>query len=135
MTDDELLLASVIASPKDDLPRLVYADWLDETGRPLNVARAEFIRVQCELNRCEPDRERLAQLLIREKTLLSLYGPAWLEPLRRKGEPLFSTRSHGLFRRGFVEVVWMPAGWFLWKSELLFRRAPVTEVRITLSTP
>lgn len=46
MTDDEAaLLAAVLADRDDDLVRLVYADWLDENGRP---ERAEFIRVQCE---------------------------------------------------------------------------------------
>lgn len=36
----------IIAQPKDDLPRLVLADWLEEHGQP---ELAEFIRVQCEL--------------------------------------------------------------------------------------
>lgn len=40
------LLAAVRASPADDLPRLVLADWLEEKGE---AERAEFIRVQCEL--------------------------------------------------------------------------------------
>jgi uncharacterized protein (TIGR02996 family) len=39
-------LRAIIAAPDDDLPRLVFADWLDERG---HHARAEFIRVQCEL--------------------------------------------------------------------------------------
>lgn len=30
MTDGDALLAAILASPEDDLPRLVYADWLDE---------------------------------------------------------------------------------------------------------
>ena len=42
------LLAAVKAQPSDDLPRLVMADWLDEHGEE---ARAEFIRVQCEMKR------------------------------------------------------------------------------------
>jgi uncharacterized protein (TIGR02996 family) len=47
MSDDRAaFLAAIIAAPKDDLPRLIYADWLDEHGEP---ARAEFIRVQCDL--------------------------------------------------------------------------------------
>jgi uncharacterized protein (TIGR02996 family) len=47
VTADELaLLRHIEAYPDDDLPRLVYADWLDEQGRH---TRAEFIRVQCEL--------------------------------------------------------------------------------------
>ena len=42
MSTERALLAAIAASPDDDLPRLVYADWLDENGRPL---RAEFIRL------------------------------------------------------------------------------------------
>lgn len=38
-------LASIRAAPDDDLPRLVFADWLDENGDP---DRAEFIRFQVE---------------------------------------------------------------------------------------
>lgn len=40
------MLAAVLARPEDDLPRLVFADYLDENGEP---ERAEFVRVQCEL--------------------------------------------------------------------------------------
>lgn len=39
------LRAAVLASPTDDLPRLVLADWLDEHSCP---ERADFIRSQCE---------------------------------------------------------------------------------------
>ncbi len=45
------LEAAVIAAAEDDLPRLVYADWLDEHGDP---ARAAFIRVQCALHDKNP---------------------------------------------------------------------------------
>lgn len=43
--DQAGFLSAIIAAPDDDLPRLTYADWLDEHGEP---ERAEFIRVQCE---------------------------------------------------------------------------------------
>lgn len=33
-TDHAALLATVLASPDDDLRRLVYADYLDECGHP-----------------------------------------------------------------------------------------------------
>jgi uncharacterized protein (TIGR02996 family) len=46
--DDEAFLRAIGAAPEDDAPRLVYADWLDDRG---DAARAEFIRVQCELAR------------------------------------------------------------------------------------
>ena len=46
MTTREGLMAAILAAPDDDLPRLVFADWLEENGE---AERAEFIRVQCEL--------------------------------------------------------------------------------------
>lgn len=43
----DALLAAVLANPENDLPRLVFADWLEENGE---VERARFIRAQvaCE---------------------------------------------------------------------------------------
>jgi len=41
--DERALIQAIIAAPDDDLPRLVYADWLEEHGRP---ERAEFIRMR-----------------------------------------------------------------------------------------
>lgn len=56
-------LRAVIARPDDDLPRLVYADWLDEQG---DSDRAEFIRLQCQLALAplSPADERKAQNLL-----------------------------------------------------------------------
>lgn len=34
MTDGDVLLRAILANPADDAPRLVFADHLDETGRP-----------------------------------------------------------------------------------------------------
>lgn len=48
MSDRSAFLVAIIAAPDDDTPRLVFADWLQERGED---ARAEFIRVQCELAR------------------------------------------------------------------------------------
>jgi uncharacterized protein (TIGR02996 family) len=46
MGDGELLLRAILGQPKEETPRLVYADWCDENGQP---ERAEFIRVQVRL--------------------------------------------------------------------------------------
>lgn len=46
MSDDESFLVGICRNPDDDVPRLVYADWLEERGQ---AERAEFIRVQIEL--------------------------------------------------------------------------------------
>src|SRR5687768_3217999 len=48
MGDEPALLQAIREAPDDDAPRLVYADWLDEHGRP---ERAEFVRVCVELIR------------------------------------------------------------------------------------
>ncbi|OWK40567.1 TIGR02996 domain-containing protein [Fimbriiglobus ruber] len=42
---ERAFLAAIAANRADDLPRLVYADWLEEQGR---AARARFIRLQIE---------------------------------------------------------------------------------------
>jgi uncharacterized protein (TIGR02996 family) len=51
MTDRDAMLAAVAASPADDTPRLVFADWLDEHGEE---AYASFVRKQVELARLSP---------------------------------------------------------------------------------
>jgi uncharacterized protein (TIGR02996 family) len=117
------LLPAVLAAPDDDLPRLVYADALEEAG---DAARAEFIRVQIELAR-EPGR---IDLKAREAALLAIHGEEWLAPLRQKGEALESRSTHGQFRRGFIEIVWMPAIGFVKRAGILFERTPVRELRV-----
>ena len=97
MSDEAALLASIWESPLDDAPRLVYADWLEETGEVANVARAELIRVQCELDRIDEDDPRRADLRERDKALRAEFGRVWREGLPRggvRGAP---------FRRGFPE--------------------------------
>src|SRR5262249_46624256 len=87
-------LEAIRESPGDDALRLVYADWLDDHG---DAARAEFIRVQCELAR-PPGKERRAGLEDRESALLSANRGAWLAPLDRVLQ-----YDHCTFRRGFPE--------------------------------
>lgn len=43
------LLAAVARAPADDTPRLMFADYLADTGDPRDAAWAEFIRIQIEL--------------------------------------------------------------------------------------
>lgn len=48
MSDLEALYRAVLASPDEDMPRLMYADCVQERG---DEARAKFIRAQCALAR------------------------------------------------------------------------------------
>jgi uncharacterized protein (TIGR02996 family) len=43
------LLAAILESPEDDVPRLVLADYLEERNAPGDEWRAELIRVQCRI--------------------------------------------------------------------------------------
>jgi uncharacterized protein (TIGR02996 family) len=71
LPDWELLLKAVAASPDDDLPRLVAADWLDEHGEP---ERGEFIRLQIAR-----EQQGHTEMAPRERGLLNnpLFGPLW----------------------------------------------------------
>jgi uncharacterized protein (TIGR02996 family) len=51
VTDREALYRAVVATPSDDAPRLILADWLDENGE---ADLAAFVRIQCELVRLPP---------------------------------------------------------------------------------
>lgn len=83
MSDENALLAAIAAHPLDDTPRLVFADWLDERGDPADVAKAEFIRVQCELAQLPASDPRYPALVKREKALLTDWRKVWTKPLKK----------------------------------------------------
>lgn len=97
-----VFLAAIADRPDDDLPRLVYADWLDENGDP---DRAEFIRVQIELAKLLEFDPRRVELKAREDELLTPHRSVW-------GLPEFRGQSQ-TFRRGFVERVNVTAEWLV----------------------
>lgn len=73
MTDESALLAAIHADPRSDLPRLVYADWLDDHGE---ADYAEFIRLQCHTaaRYGALASKRASQ---RERSLLRQHGAKW----------------------------------------------------------
>src|SRR5262249_29478592 len=93
MTDGEDLLRAIVATPEDDAPRLVYADWLDEHGVP---DWAEFIRVQVELAATPGTGWRVMELTQRELVLIQT----------KAGRFMANTTAwvtEPVFRRGFLE--------------------------------
>jgi uncharacterized protein (TIGR02996 family) len=58
MSEESAFLAHLAANPGDDVTRLVYADWLDESGDE----RAGFLRAEQELARLGEDDPRAAEL-------------------------------------------------------------------------
>lgn len=109
MSDEPALLAAIRAHPNEDTPRLMYADWLDENGRP---ELAEFIRIQCAPDADEAAEEYAAELEERNRG-------RWLREL---GVPQFPGANWG-FRRGFPEYLDAPSPLFLERYEA-FARVP-----------
>lgn len=159
MNDGDALLASVLAAPDDDAPRLVYADWLDEHGEG---ERAELIRVQSELatmmpttircKRAPPDDMRSfhrncrwCHLRLRERKLLLTRLPG-----TSTGRPSENTRAAARyvwagpiaqledpdgngwqFRRGFIDSITCTAADWLAHADAILAQHPVQTVRLT----
>ena len=135
--DGTALLRAVLASPDDDAPRLVYADWLDDHDRP---AWAEFIRAQVAAARdlcpntwvppreacaspdcrsCRTLRDRAAELRSSPDFWESVWG-GWQAPV-----------GGAWYARGFIESVSVTADRFVVTAGRLFSLHPIQRVRLT----
>ena len=120
MSDEQSFLDEITANPDDDIPRLIYADWLEERGDP----RGEFIRVQCELAGLRKTQKRFAELRAREAALKIPNEARWAQ-----GFP-YSLRKC-VFRRGFIEECSVALSYFLRNSEKIMRLCPLRNVVFT----
>jgi uncharacterized protein (TIGR02996 family) len=93
--DETALLSAILAAPDDDVPRLVYADYLEDRG---DGPRAAFVRLQCEharrLANSEPVTDDLIDTIRRLRPLVAI-ADDWLVP----------AGGHMTFHRGFVQAV------------------------------
>lgn len=130
MTESADLLAAIAAAPADDLPRLVFADWLDDRGEP---AYAQFIR----------DQIRLAQ--VPQWDPLAVRARHQLKDSLGIGRPFFGAlpqlpiflkwHPEKAFRRGFGSgVVVHQLSGLLEAGPQLFDLAPVEELWLSGAT-
>jgi uncharacterized protein (TIGR02996 family) len=134
MTPEAGFLQDICENPDDDLPRLVYADWLEDNGDP---DRAEFIRVQVRRARLGED-PAAGPLVRRAAGLLQEHWDEWVRPLARllakpregwlRGD--YHPEALYKFRRGFISILDLDTGWFVEHAEELFRLAPLRHVRL-----
>ncbi|MFO0978474.1 MAG: TIGR02996 domain-containing protein [Planctomycetaceae bacterium] len=120
MADEQTFLDEIVANPDDDLPRLIYADWLEEQGNP----RGEFIRVQCELASLKKTQVRYRELRAREQELWTSHGAEWV-----KGFPYSLRRC--VFRRGFIEESAIALSYFVRNWSKIGRLTPLRHVTFT----
>ncbi|MFO0807982.1 MAG: TIGR02996 domain-containing protein [Gemmataceae bacterium] len=119
MTDAQTaFLRSIAERPDDDLPRLVYADWLEDRGDP----RGEFVRLQTVLagNDCAEARAAFER---REAELAVRYRSEWLRRLD-------GWRGDAIFERGFVEEVCVSARRFMERGESWRRVEPFRRIAL-----
>ena len=129
--DEDALLNGIAADPAADLPRLVYADWLEEHGQDL---RAEFIRIQCEIAKLEVGPrtviDRNVHLWRRQQELLDGHMGALLEgvPFIPRAGQVPGPRLY----RGFLDEVGLDQDDFTLQGEALSRLRPrPSEVRVS----
>jgi len=142
MVEENDFNVAIMADPRDDTVRLVYADWLEERGRPGDAERAEFIRLS--ISRPETT-YWLSDLLSefdlpahrqRAQELWRPHGNTWTETLYQRvdGSPLrrwLDSRNCDCgYRRGFVAVFEGTQQVVLDAWDDLFRLGPIEEVRV-----
>src|SRR5581483_4421430 len=157
-TDAEPFLQRIRAYPDDDVPRLIFADWLDEQAkwlppaeRDAATARAEFIRVQIALAQL-PDNELFPRAGLaydadpEARTPLSSASWAAREAARlqlqvadrelqeKYGEewraPFRGLATGPTFHRGFVEEVKIDARQYLRHAHELFATGPIRHIHL-----
>lgn len=117
MQYDNPFAEEVRENPYDDIPRLIFADFLDDSGDPLG----QLIRVQIALTNMDRDDVQRTPLEKQEQSLIAQYGEAWLEPLRQFGAEGISTRC---FQRGLIERIRISAENFLESADEICLQSP-----------
>lgn len=76
MTEDEAFIRTIVDSPGDDLPRLVYADWLDERNDP----RGAYLRAELEWAKAK---QTAGFIVLRLNVLAEGLDPVWVARVSR----------------------------------------------------
>jgi uncharacterized protein (TIGR02996 family) len=127
-TTEDAFFADIREHPDDDVPRLVYADWLDEYGDDRDRDRADLIRVQCRLARVPPGDPARHALARREQHLRDRLDRSWFLPLH-------SLADNWELRRGFVDSLVVQAPQLIEHGDTIVRLAPVAELAVVFQRP
>ena len=112
------LIAAIVAAPNDDIPREVYADWLEEQGDP----RGAFVRAQLRLGVGDALAPEYFDALSVATLLEHEHRATWLKRLPSVHSPRFE--------RGLLAEAAMTASAFLKNGSELLERAPIERLRL-----
>ncbi len=70
--DADAFMRRILSNPTDALPRLVFADWLEESGTSSNLAWARYLRLADELANAPPDDTRRPKMVAELQKIGSL---------------------------------------------------------------
>ena len=122
-------LRAIAREPHDDLPRLVFADFLEESGETVQVARAHFIRGQialANLDPASPEYLRTEEVVARLK---EHFHENWLWDL-----PEFLRGQRPLhWVRGFIESAEATLPELVSFGAELFDTCPIIDLRLKSS--
>src|SRR5262245_41460537 len=122
-TDDSAFLRAIAADPDDDAPRLVYADFLEESGDPSRRARAELIRFQVAAAREGPDDPKAGEAM--PEAIARTWVPVWEYAL-----PNLANCDWGPYRRGFIDEVRITFRAFRRSREAILTAIPLRRLRL-----
>ncbi len=117
-------LKAIVAALDEDFPRLVYADWLEESNDPEQLARAALIRVQCQRYRWPEGDPQFYHLLEEERRLLARYQTCWTAGLQALVQDIE-------FQRGFPSRGSMPISTFIQHGQNLCAQTTLRQLKLT----
>jgi uncharacterized protein (TIGR02996 family) len=129
MSERDSLMAAVLAEPDSDVPRLVYADWLEEYPRhEADTARAQFIRLEIEAEQLPKESEHRAALERQAAVFFNRHHHAWNAEIPTWNEWYDSVL---VYRRGFpfeLRTVFLKLAY---SNAVLFDTIPIQSLVLT----
>jgi uncharacterized protein (TIGR02996 family) len=107
-TDEDAFLRKILESPADDITRLVYADWLQERNEPVASQKAEFLRLEVEIETAKKGQKNV--LVSRLQSLAAELDTDWLAvvskiPIEECDQEAEGRATHDYIRRYVEESV------------------------------
>lgn len=121
------LLRNILESPRESLPRLIYADYLADypggSGDSLATARSEFIRIGCALEQHDLSPQERNQLSRRHREMQSSFGPRWAGPVA-------GLAANWSFNRGFIHSIDIRADIYLSSASEIHAQHPIEHINL-----